>query len=81
MLKRLHLIGEIRYKRRQEESRRNKLYNNRCLTLEGFVRLTQINLIYTPKKNSEFNKIFNPTLSIKFLIKITKFLLSLQYFI
>jgi len=35
----------------------------------------------TLKKNSEFNKIFSPILSNKFLIRITKFLLFLQYFI
>jgi len=32
------------------------------------------------KKNSGFNKIFCPIVLNKFLIRITKFLLSLQYF-
>jgi len=33
------------------------------------------------KKNNGFNKTFSPILSNKFLIRITKFLLSLQYFV
>jgi len=38
-----------------------------------------VRFISTLKKSSGCNKIFSPILSNKFLIRITKFLLSLQY--
>jgi len=47
----------------------------------SFLTIFYVYNLHTLKKSSGFNKIFSFIVSNKFLIRITKFLLFLQYFV